>query len=403
MSLDQKEIADLLTKKFSYYNKLSDFQKTKFIDRLCVFLKRKKFSAREGIELTMEIRVLVSAPAIQLTLGMEDFLLDYFENILVYPDVYKNPHTGNFHKGETNLSGFICFSFKHLLKGFEKEHDNHNLGLHEFAHALRFSSIKGHEGDVFFENYFPKLIAVAEQEYFKLRRKQDSIFRNYGGSNINEFFSVIVEHFFESPLQFKLHHPEIFKHLCVLLNQIPSPHSVELDVRGKLLTVKNEKLFTNLLGATSSYGGIFPVVSLFGLIGFVFIMIYDAGKWQNYLSVFILSALMFLTFIFPKLKRVLIFKEGILLSWMMNGVFRREPLFIEYERMISVRMVGERKSNSNEVQYKTNVLQVLYYFDMQFKTLEIDCNFDSKITKELISIFKKQKIHLMLSGIYQGQ
>ena len=50
---------------------------------------------------------------------------------------------------------------------------------------------------------------------------EKSFLRSYGGRNEQEFFAVCVEHFFEVPENFKQKLPDIFFHLCILLNQDP--------------------------------------------------------------------------------------------------------------------------------------------------------------------------------------
>ncbi len=140
------------------------------------------------------------------------------------------------HKGETNMGGFMCFSWQDFVKGNQTPDDKINLGLHEFGHALRFSGVNGNETDYFFDNYFKRWLACAAREYTRMRKGNASIFRKYGSVNINEFFSVVVETFFEKPLEFKNHLPELFHHTSILLNQTFSDNgSVILNCREDLL------------------------------------------------------------------------------------------------------------------------------------------------------------------------
>lgn len=162
----------------------------------------------------------IAASAVQLTLGLETWDLSYFKQVLVYPSDYKSPATGKYHKGETNMGGFICFSWKAFQEGNAIPNDKVNLGLHEFAHALRFNGVRGDETDYFFENYFARWLACAYSEFKKLQKNPTgSIFRKYGGVNINEFFSVAVETFFEAPMEFKAALPALYKQTSILLNQ----------------------------------------------------------------------------------------------------------------------------------------------------------------------------------------
>lgn len=184
------------------------------------FIDRKTFVGRQDFRVTREVEVNIAASAVQLTLGLETWDLSYFNHILVYPADYKSPSTGKFHKGETNMGGFICFSWKAFQEGNAIPHDKVNLGLHEFAHALRFNGVRGSSTDYFFENYFARWLGCAYSEFKKLQNHPgSSIFRKYGGVNINEFFSVAVETFFEAPEEFKSTLPALYKQTSILLNQ----------------------------------------------------------------------------------------------------------------------------------------------------------------------------------------
>ena len=61
--------------------------------------------------------------------------------------------------------------------------------MHEMAHALLLSRSSKESSDVFFAKYFDKWWAVSEGEYSKLHHHEASFFRNYGGTNPQEFFA----------------------------------------------------------------------------------------------------------------------------------------------------------------------------------------------------------------------
>lgn len=193
----------------------------------------------------------IAASAVQLTLGLETWGLSYFNHILVYRSDYKSPATGKYHKGETNMGGFICFSWTAFVEGNSKPHDKVNLGLHEFAHALRFNGIRGNVTDYFFENYFARWLACANREFQKLRHHaESSIFRKYGGVNINEFFSVAVETFFETPMEFKAALPELYTETSILLNQTFT------DTGAVLLNCREELMKANDFRLSKTYPGV---------------------------------------------------------------------------------------------------------------------------------------------------
>jgi len=232
-------IHEELERSFIYFRNLNEELKQRFIERTAVFIEQKKFVGRQNLVITDTIRIIVSACAVQVTFGLDSFTLDTFEYIVIYPDVYESPITKKMHKGEINLNGFICLSWKHVLAGIDNPTDNYNLGIHEWTHALRFNSINFDETDYFFDGYINKWIANALHEFTLLKKRQPSIFRRYGAANIHEFLSVSTEHFFESPDEFKSKAPELFEQMCILLNQIPSQNSsTQIGVRDTLLGTK---------------------------------------------------------------------------------------------------------------------------------------------------------------------
>ena len=216
-------IHEVLEADFLYYKSLDPPLKQRFIQRVSIFTREKKFVTRQGLQMNHKVRIIISACAIQVTFGLDSFLLENFEYVVVYPDIYESPMTKKMHKGETNLNGFICLSWKHIIEGIENPNDNYNLGIHEWTHALRFNGINFQETDYFFDGYINKWVAAAMTEYNNLRTgAKKSIFRRYGATNIHEFLSVCTEHFFESPDEFKREAPEFFEQMCILLNQEPS-------------------------------------------------------------------------------------------------------------------------------------------------------------------------------------
>ncbi len=390
----------ILAEKFPYYKKLSLSQQTRFRKRLHQFTESKKFVPRQNFEITDEVRVMISACAIQLTFGLDYFMLHYFEYILVYPDVYQNPHTKNYHKGETNLAGFMCFSWRDIMIGISREHDNFNLGLHEFAHALRFNSFKGDENDYFFEGYFPKAIATGQNEFHKLKVGKRSIFRKYGGTNVNEFFSVIVEHWFESPEQFNKELPDLYRHVCILLNQDVMGNKIKTDVRNVYLQ-NSVPILSSVMGRATGYGGIKLVVAVFALLIFITIEnINENGSLHgSWYFLFLIFCICFLVII-PKAKKILIFKEGILLSWLANGVFRHDPLYLLNENLITVEFVEDRDAKSRYTNFSKTIV-IHYHYEQHFRTVELSCNFPLEQVREFIDHFRSNKINVVLRGFHR--
>lgn len=210
-----------LEEKSPYYSKLSEKGKHKFARRLKKFVDDKRFESKEGLELTEEMIVLISAAAIQLTFGLKKYLLSEFHEINIYPDAIWSGRRQEYHSGQTATSGFINISWKAFTEGMSDLTDKKNVGLHELAHALEFSYIFGNKYDNSFADFYESLEEEMRAEISRVRHEPGHFLRQYAGRNVSEFFAVSVENFFESPAALKEHLPAIYNNLCLVLNQDP--------------------------------------------------------------------------------------------------------------------------------------------------------------------------------------
>ncbi|MBL7924742.1 MAG: zinc-dependent peptidase [Bacteroidia bacterium] len=214
------KLEPLLLGHLDYYRKLPEASRIKFMLRTLAFMQRKNFTGLENLEVTPDMKVLISASAVQLTFGLQDFLLEHFHSFIIYPDVYTSASTGRQHRGETSMKGMVVLSWKHFLEGYADSQDRLNLGLHELAHALDLSRIV-READPFFHAYFVKWQAVSGTFIREVNEQEEHFLRRYAGTNEREFFAVSVEHFFEDPAGFRQELPHLYRHLTVLLRQDP--------------------------------------------------------------------------------------------------------------------------------------------------------------------------------------
>ncbi|MCE3229163.1 MAG: hypothetical protein K0S32_3714 [Bacteroidetes bacterium] len=240
IQLNVEELHHFYSKYFSYYNTLLPEWKTRFVSRCLQFISQKLITGAEGFKPDNKVRAIISASAVQLTLGLDLWNLDYFDTVIVHPSDFDNKPSGLKFKGETNLAGFIRLSWKSFISGYRVGDDNINLGLHEFTHALRFNAFRGAEQDYFVEHYFNRWLSVASEAFSDIRKKEETIFRKYGGTNINEFMSVCIEHFFESPEEIKTQYPFLYYSTAVLLNQYTLNGVTRLNVREELFTEINK-------------------------------------------------------------------------------------------------------------------------------------------------------------------
>jgi len=191
----------------------------------------KKFIGREGLVITDEIKVLISAAAIQLTFGLKDYMISHLYAINVFPRIFFSKYLNANLKGLNTQSGVLSLSWNDFKEGFAVEDDKINLGLHELAHALYIDLDEEGNYDEHFSAYFEKWEDVAMKDYLELKEKKTTFLRGYGGTNMHEFFAVCVEHFFEAPKEFKKQLPHLYNYLMLMLNQDPDNVKEDYSVR----------------------------------------------------------------------------------------------------------------------------------------------------------------------------
>jgi Mlc titration factor MtfA (ptsG expression regulator) len=128
------------------------------------------------------------------------------------------------HKGEVNPSRrTIVFSWKGIIESFNRGDQGLNLLMHEYAHALYFEHKLMHEEyEIFNEEAFNRVMGQAEIEINRIKAGTNHFLRHYAATNVEEFFAVAVENFFERSVQFKKELPELYGSLVLLLRQDPA-------------------------------------------------------------------------------------------------------------------------------------------------------------------------------------
>lgn len=218
----KEQYRQFLDKHFSYYHQLPAKSKKVFETRVAYFMEAKEFVPREMIAVGWEMKVLISAAAIQLTFGFPRVHLSHFKYILVFPGKFYSNANQQFHVGEVNPSArSIVLGWRFFVEGYLKK-DGRNLGLHEMAHALRLENrILNHEYNFLDEAVLNEWELRATNTILEIREGRETFFREYGGANREEFFAVAVENFFERPEEFSQKHPLTYGVLCRLLRQDP--------------------------------------------------------------------------------------------------------------------------------------------------------------------------------------
>lgn len=228
-----REYDALLTRYNPYYRSLSDAGRDHFLQRVLRFMETKRF---DYIDIQPEalMPLLISATAVQLTFGLENYLLDYFKTIHILRDRYRYGLYNEPFEGHVSEDG-IYFSWYHFFREYGNS-GGENVGLHEMAHALTYVNFSVSEGrDNTFHDHFSEFSTVARPIFERMVAGETNLLDPYAATNYQEFWAVCIETFFERSNAFKRQLPELYSALCILLNQDPLTADKVLTVEGSVL------------------------------------------------------------------------------------------------------------------------------------------------------------------------
>jgi MtfA peptidase len=221
LKFDEAQIIAVLQKRFVYFNALGMAEQRRFLARHKKFMRSKIFKIHtyNGFK---EMPILISATAIQLSFGLDEFMLPFYQYIHIFPQEFLGMHpTMRFLEG--NVSGnSINISWKHYLEGNEKKNDGQNLGLHEMAHAYYSQNFTfDGEKDKCFINGFSSYNSCGNKIFEAEKIQSGNLFSDYALKNFQEFWAESVEIFFERPSDMKMQYEELYESMSLLLNQTP--------------------------------------------------------------------------------------------------------------------------------------------------------------------------------------
>jgi MtfA peptidase len=222
LNFSQEQIVAVLNKRFPYFIKLGISERARFLNRHKKFMKSKSFKIHDASGFK-EMPILISATAIQLSFGLEEYMLPYYQNIHIFPQKFLGMHpTMRFLEG--NVSGNdINISWKHYLEGYDNTNDGQNLGLHEMAHVYYAQNFtfEGNK-DKCFVNGFTEYNSCGNKVFENEKIKSGALFSNYALKNFQEFWAESVELFFEKPAEMKVQYEDLYDSMRLLLNQTPA-------------------------------------------------------------------------------------------------------------------------------------------------------------------------------------
>lgn len=225
-----EEWRDVLRTWCDHYNRLPDAWRARFEDDLRILLAEKPING-VGVEAVDELRLLVAASAVTLSLGWPAYDWDQLNEVLLYPDDFDRDYEfgADDLSGEAHPWGTIILSVPALCQSFRDPDDAYHVGFHEFAHLLDLEQTRFDGIPLGFDDAAARRwVDVREREIPRMLRGE-SLLDDYGAHDPVEFLAVAVEAFFETALAMRRNHPELYELLVAFFQQDPAAWD---DARG---------------------------------------------------------------------------------------------------------------------------------------------------------------------------
>lgn len=193
------------------------------------------WEAARGFVLTDDMKVLISAQASMLLLGLEIDEYPQLTSVIVHPSTVRlhgEYSTGGGVRasgvqtlaGQAHYRGPVVLSWRAAKQGARFPAGGQNVVYHEFAHQLdMLDGITDGTPPLGDETARLRWVEVCTAAYDSVRRSQGSpVLRPYAGTNPAEFFAVATEVFFNLPLEVREHEPALYRELRGFYRQDPA-------------------------------------------------------------------------------------------------------------------------------------------------------------------------------------
>ncbi|MFO1011642.1 MAG: zinc-dependent peptidase [Planctomycetota bacterium] len=211
------ELRAIVAGNIAFYGALEPGEAQRFLEELEIFVVEKRIT---GVGTTVDdtCRVLVAASAVIPVFGLPGWEWENVNEVLVYPDAFTTDWRGRGDGarasgvvGDQELRRTMILAKSHLIDGFRRARDGHNVGVHEFAHLVDWmdGSVDGVPKKLLGSTAAHGWAELVRKEMQAIAERRSSL-RAYAGTNPAEFFAVASESFFEDPVRLREKHPELY-------------------------------------------------------------------------------------------------------------------------------------------------------------------------------------------------
>lgn len=218
---------------FDHWSLLGDGELQRMRMLVSRFFHQNDWEAARGMDLTDDVKVLISAQAAMLLLGLE--IDEYFDvsSVIVHRSTVRlrGPRQGaagtvtngvQHLAGQATPQGPVVLAWNAVQRGATRPEGGQNVVYHEFAHRL--DMLDGVTdgtpplGSMEAARRWTEVCTAA----FDRVRSGDSVLRSYAATNPAEFFAVATEMFFNLPTELVTHEPALYDELRSFYCQDPA-------------------------------------------------------------------------------------------------------------------------------------------------------------------------------------
>jgi Mlc titration factor MtfA (ptsG expression regulator) len=197
--------------------------------KMAQFVRATNFEGCDGLQLTDEIILAVSAQACLLVLNHDGEPYPELHTVVLYPTAFSSTFEtiedgGTFVEttvqceGESWEDGTVLLAWDSVKGGARNISDGQNVTFHEFAHQI--DALDGDTDGVpvlpseaAFQTWAAVLGEHCTDFLDKVMQGEDTVLDPYAATNPGEFFAVATETFFEKPHQLKAKRPSLYAEL----------------------------------------------------------------------------------------------------------------------------------------------------------------------------------------------
>src|ERR1051325_2535089 len=218
---------NILSENVSFYYHLSAEEKKQFEYKVQEFLSNVRITGiQTGIDDTD--RLLVASSAIIPIFRFPNWQYTTIYEVLLYPAAFNEKFETEGKErsilgmvGTGYMEGKMILSKPALLTGFKNETDKMNTAIHEFVHLIDKAdgTVDGIPQVLLQKQYSIPWLDLINKNIEEICAGSSDI-NPYAATNKQEFFAVVCEYFFERPDLLEMKHPQLYRFLQEIFQQI---------------------------------------------------------------------------------------------------------------------------------------------------------------------------------------